>query len=145
MFSIATQKHTQWIYQPWNYKVIISLVFSLILFLVLDFSLAIPSKSAEEALALVKWKASLEVHGHSLLHSWSLSSVNATKISPCAWLGIHCNHARRVIGINPTSISLNNTPFFNSHSHYFLILCIVSNIIMSSLISSLYKSATAPS
>ncbi|GAY51267.1 hypothetical protein CUMW_132890 [Citrus unshiu] len=92
-----------------NNKVIISLVFPLILFVVLDFSLAISSNSAEEAHALVKWKASLEVHSRSLLHSWSLSSVNATKISPCAWSGIFCNHAERVVGINLTSISLNGT------------------------------------
>ncbi|XP_024033481.1 MDIS1-interacting receptor like kinase 2 [Citrus clementina] len=92
-----------------NNRVIISLVFPLILFLVLDFSLAVSSNSTEEAHALVKWKASLEVHSRSLLHSWSLSSVNATKISPCAWSGIHCNHAGRVFGINLTSISLNGT------------------------------------
>ena len=92
-----------------NNKVIISLVFPLILFLVLDFSLDVSSNSTEEALALVKRKASLEVHSRSLLHSWSLSSVNATKISTCTWSGIHCNHVGRVVGINLTSISLNGT------------------------------------
>ena len=92
-----------------NNRVIISLVFPLILFLVLDFSLAVSSNSTEEAHALVKWKASLEVHSRSLLHSWSLSFVNATKISLCTWSGIHCNHAGRVFGINLTSISLNGT------------------------------------
>ncbi|GAY51266.1 hypothetical protein CUMW_132880, partial [Citrus unshiu] len=73
------------------------------------FSLAVSSNSTEEAHALVKWKASLEVHSRSLLHSWSLSFVNATKISLCTWSGIHCNHAGRVFGINLTSISLNGT------------------------------------
>ncbi|ESR64576.1 hypothetical protein CICLE_v10007491mg [Citrus x clementina] len=72
-----------------NNRVIISLVFPLILFLVLDFSLAVSSNSTEEAHALVKWKASLEVHSRSLLHSWSLSSVNATKISPCACISLN--------------------------------------------------------
>ena len=92
-----------------NNRVIISLVFPLILFLVLDFSLDVSSNSIEEGHALVKWKASLKVHSRSLLHSWFLSSVNVTKISPCAWSGIHCNHAGRVVGINLTSMSLNGT------------------------------------
>ncbi|KAK9208656.1 hypothetical protein WN944_001015 [Citrus x changshan-huyou] len=74
-----------------------------------NFSLDVSSNSTKEAHALVKWKASLQVHSRSLLHSWSLSSVNATKISLCTWSGIHCNHARRAVGINLTSISLNGT------------------------------------
>ncbi|GAY51270.1 hypothetical protein CUMW_132910, partial [Citrus unshiu] len=73
------------------------------------FSLDVSSNSIEEGHALVKWKASLKVHSRSLLHSWFLSSVNVTKISPCAWSGIHCNHAGRVVGINLTSMSLNGT------------------------------------
>ena len=92
-----------------NNRVIISLIFPLILFLVLDFSLDVSSNSTEEDHALVKWKASLEVHSRFLLHSLFLSYVNVTKISPCAWSAIHCNHAGRVVGINLTSMSLNDT------------------------------------
>ncbi|GAY53264.1 hypothetical protein CUMW_148000 [Citrus unshiu] len=85
------------------------IVFSLILLLVSDFSLPVSSDSTEEARALLKWKTSLQIHSRSLLPSWTLSPVNATKKNLCAWSGIYCNHDERVVGINLTTTSLNGT------------------------------------
>ncbi|KAH9783407.1 MDIS1-interacting receptor like kinase 2 [Citrus sinensis] len=73
------------------------------------FSLPVSSDSTEEARALLKWKTSLQIHSRSLLPSWTLSPVNATKKNLCAWSGIYCNHDERVVGINLTTTSLNGT------------------------------------
>ena len=107
LFSIATQQHNQWIRQAW--KIIKYYITDFSPDLISYISLVVPSNSTKEALALVKWKVSLEVHSISLLHSWSISSINATKISSCAWPGTHCNNVGRVVGINLTSISLKGT------------------------------------
>ncbi|KAH9699477.1 putative leucine-rich repeat receptor-like protein kinase [Citrus sinensis] len=89
-----------------NNLVIFSLVF-LILFPILDFPLIVSCDSTEEAHALLKWKTSLQNQNGSLLPSWTLN--NPTKISPCTWFGIHCNHAGRVNSINLTSAGLKGT------------------------------------
>ncbi|KAL9437376.1 hypothetical protein AB3S75_023270 [Citrus x aurantiifolia] len=85
-------------------KVVSSLAL-LILFSLQDFSITVSSDSNEEADALLKWKASLQSHNRSLLPSWTNATTNvSSKISPCAWFGISCNDAGRVI-----NISLRNT------------------------------------
>ncbi|XP_024033574.1 probable leucine-rich repeat receptor-like protein kinase At1g35710 [Citrus clementina] len=89
-----------------NNSVIFSLVF-LILFHISDFPLIVSCDSTEEARALLKWKTNLQNQNGSLLPSWTLN--NPTKISPCAWFGIHCNHAGRVNSINLTSAGLKGT------------------------------------
>ncbi|XP_024035636.1 MDIS1-interacting receptor like kinase 2 [Citrus clementina] len=72
-----------------------------------DFPLIVSCDSTEEAHALLKWKTSLQNQNGSLLPSWTLN--NPTKISPCTWFGIHCNHAGRVNSINLTSAGLKGT------------------------------------
>ena len=89
-----------------NNSVIFSIVF-LILFPILDIPLIFSCDSTEEAHALLKWKTSLQNQNGSLLPSWTLN--NPTKISPCAWFGIYCNHAGRVNSINLTSAGLKGT------------------------------------
>ena len=84
----------------------------LILFLLLKFSHNVTSDSSEEAYALLKWKTSLQNQNlnSSLLSSWTLYPANATKISPCSWFGISCNHAgSRVISITMSTLGLNGT------------------------------------
>ena len=89
----------------------------LILSLLLNLSHSIASDYTKEALALRKWKRSLQNQNSSLLASWTLYPANATnvpsysktKISPCAWVGISCNQAERVISINLSSMGLNGT------------------------------------
>ncbi|ESR37344.1 hypothetical protein CICLE_v10030281mg, partial [Citrus x clementina] len=71
------------------------------------FPLIVSCDSTEEAHALLKWKTSLQNQNGSLLPSWTLN--NPTKISPCTWFGIHCNHAGRVNSINLTSAGLKGT------------------------------------
>ncbi|CDP20687.1 unnamed protein product [Coffea canephora] len=50
------------------------------------------SASAEEAAALLKWKASFLNQNNSFLISWNLQSGNAknSSIIPCTWAGISC-------------------------------------------------------
>ena len=98
---------------------------SILLFVCLHSSLDVASDSAEEAHALLKWKASLQNQNHpSLLPSWILYPVNATntstKLNPCTWFGISCNQAKSVVSINLTSTSLKGTLHqfsFSSFSH----------------------------
>ncbi|KAK9205597.1 hypothetical protein WN943_015865 [Citrus x changshan-huyou] len=72
----------------------------LILFFVLSFLITVSSASNEEADALLKWKASLQIHNRSLLSSWIKDTTNvSSKTSPCAWYGISCNDAGRVVNI----------------------------------------------
>ncbi|XP_027117129.1 uncharacterized protein [Coffea arabica] len=54
------------------------------------------SASAEEAAALLKWKASFQNQNNSFLTSWNLQSINAKKSSvlPCTWAGISCIDGR---------------------------------------------------
>ncbi|KAK8491240.1 hypothetical protein V6N12_030638 [Hibiscus sabdariffa] len=73
----------------------------------LSSSLNVASDSAAEAQAILKWKASLENQNHSLLLSWNTSKSNNP--SPCAWSGIHCNHADSVVRINLTLIGVKGT------------------------------------
>ena len=79
----------------------------LILFFVLSFLITVSSESNEEADALLKWKASLQIHNRSLLSSWIKDTSNvSSKISPCAWSGISCNDAGRVIKISLPGVGL---------------------------------------
>ncbi|CDP18613.1 unnamed protein product [Coffea canephora] len=50
------------------------------------------SASAEEAAALLKWKASFLNQNNSFLTSWNLQSGNAknSSVLPCTWAGISC-------------------------------------------------------
>ncbi|CDP11195.1 unnamed protein product [Coffea canephora] len=50
------------------------------------------SASAEEAAALLKWKARCQNQNNGLLTSWNLQSINASNSSnlPCTWAGISC-------------------------------------------------------
>ncbi|KAH9782759.1 MDIS1-interacting receptor like kinase 2 [Citrus sinensis] len=85
---------------------VVSLVL-LILFFVLSFLITVSSESNEEADALLKWKASLQIHNRSLLSSWIKDTSNvSSKISPCAWSGISCNDAGRVIKISLPGVGL---------------------------------------
>ncbi|GAY65682.1 hypothetical protein CUMW_242990 [Citrus unshiu] len=64
----------------------------------------------EKADALLKWKASLQNHNRSLLSSWINDATNvSSKIRPCAWSGISCNDAGRVINISLTNTGLSGT------------------------------------
>ncbi|KAI3460103.1 hypothetical protein Pfo_016766 [Paulownia fortunei] len=64
------------------------------------------SKVAErmEAIALLKWKASLDNQSQSLLHSWGVTNNN-----PCKWVGIGCNLAGRVALLNLSSNGIRGT------------------------------------
>ncbi|KAK9178081.1 hypothetical protein WN943_027271 [Citrus x changshan-huyou] len=71
------------------------------------FLITVSSESNEEADALLKWKASLQIHNRSLLSSWIKDTSNvSSKISPCAWSGISCNDAGRVINISLRGVGL---------------------------------------
>ncbi|XP_027150439.1 probable leucine-rich repeat receptor-like protein kinase At1g35710 [Coffea eugenioides] len=60
--------------------------------------------TANEGKALLTWKSSLDNHSQSQLSSWS-SSAN-----PCSnWVGIRCNKAGRISGINITSSGIRGT------------------------------------
>ncbi|KAJ4723327.1 putative Receptor protein kinase [Melia azedarach] len=97
-----------------NTHVILQNVGLLVMLLLLNISHSFASDYTEEAYSLLNWKASLQKDSGSILPSWTLYPINATndsshseaKIGPCTWSGIHCNHARRVVGINLTHIGL---------------------------------------
>ncbi|KAH9782730.1 MDIS1-interacting receptor like kinase 2 [Citrus sinensis] len=94
---------------PTPNAVVPSLVFPIIFFW-LSFQITISSESNEEADALLKWKASLQNHNRSLLSSWINDATNvSSKLSPCAWSGISCNDAGRVINISLPNIGVNGT------------------------------------
>ncbi|GAY52486.1 hypothetical protein CUMW_142190, partial [Citrus unshiu] len=80
------------------------------------FPLIVSCDSTEEARALLKWKTNLQNQNGSLLPSWTPN--NPTKISPCAWFGIHCNHAGRVNSFNLTSAGLKGTLHVFSFSSF---------------------------
>ncbi|XP_024043046.1 MDIS1-interacting receptor like kinase 2-like [Citrus clementina] len=102
---------------------VVSLVL-LILFFVLSFLITVSSESNEEADALLKWKASLQIHNRSLLSSWIKDTSNvSSKISPCAWSGISCNDAGRVIKISLPGVGLKGKLHdfsFSSFPHAYL-------------------------
>ncbi|KAK9087800.1 hypothetical protein Syun_030194 [Stephania yunnanensis] len=60
-----------------------------------------------EAEALLRWKNSLN-YSHSLT-SWISVNGGANSTSPCNWVGIQCNEAQRVIGVNLSNSRLNGT------------------------------------
>ncbi|XP_044476845.1 MDIS1-interacting receptor like kinase 2-like [Mangifera indica] len=96
---------------------VFSLVFLLLFVVMSHSSPGIASNCTQEALALLKWKASLQNQSHSILPSWTLSYADATntsthlktKISPCTWFGISCNRAGSITSINLTSAGLKGT------------------------------------
>ncbi|GAY32773.1 hypothetical protein CUMW_274200 [Citrus unshiu] len=93
-----------------NMNKVVSSLALLILFSLLDFSITVSSDSNEEADALLKWKASLQSHNRSLLPSWTNATTNvSSKICPCAWFGISCSDAGRVINISLRNTGLSGT------------------------------------
>ncbi|XP_065880920.1 MDIS1-interacting receptor like kinase 2-like [Euphorbia lathyris] len=88
-----------------NFK--ISLSFLLFILLILLSSNYIASVSADEASALLKWKATLHQTNNTDLSSWNTSSNNQTDASPCGWFGIVCNDAGKVQNLNLTGLDLN--------------------------------------
>ncbi|ESR55368.1 hypothetical protein CICLE_v10023288mg [Citrus x clementina] len=65
---------------------------------------------SKEAHALRKSKASLQSHNRSLLPSWTIATTNVSSdITLCAWSGIGCNAAGRVVYINFTNTGLSGT------------------------------------
>ncbi|WRX30507.1 Protein kinase domain - like 10 [Theobroma cacao] len=80
-----------------------------------------------EALALLKWKASIQNQNQSVLPSWNISTATApntsthlkTKTNPCAWFGIHCRNADTIMRINLTGYGVkemgNITNLFEVH------------------------------
>ncbi|XP_059635545.1 MDIS1-interacting receptor like kinase 2-like [Cornus florida] len=97
-------------------QMILSFV-SVVLFVMLSSSPYVVSASAEEAKALLNWKASLQLHNNSMLTSWSLPSNNGTYSSshrmtstgPCTWFGISCNIDGSVMRLNLTNSSVKGT------------------------------------
>ncbi|XP_015962021.1 MDIS1-interacting receptor like kinase 2-like [Arachis duranensis] len=59
--------------------------------------------SIEEAIALLKWKSSLENQSQVVLSSWK----NGT--SPCRWGGIQCDHSNSVAIMNLENLGLKGT------------------------------------
>ncbi|CAI9276209.1 unnamed protein product [Lactuca saligna] len=84
------------------------LLFSISL-LIITFSV-IPnftSGSLEEANALLKWKASLEIPKNSLLSSWISIPLNSSASVPCtSWFGVVCNAGGSIQKLNLTSSGL---------------------------------------
>ncbi|KAL7609349.1 hypothetical protein Lser_V15G11998 [Lactuca serriola] len=68
------------------------------------------SASLEEANALLKWKASLEIPKNSLLSSWISLALNSSASVPCtSWFGVVCNSDGSIQKLNLTSSGLNGT------------------------------------
>ncbi|KAI3764671.1 hypothetical protein L2E82_14682 [Cichorium intybus] len=66
------------------------------------------SASLEEANALLKWKASLQIQNNSLVSSWL--PMNSTTPAPCtSWFGVVCNDDGSIHRLNLTSSGLNGT------------------------------------
>ena len=94
----------------------------------------------EEVDALLNWKASLQNETQPPLPSWNLrnyatnsSNNQNTSSIPCSWLGISCNQAGSVIGLNMTNSGLEGIV------HGFSILAW-----MNSLVQSLLKLVNCP-
>ena len=85
-------------------------LFSLVTLAMLHSSFNVASLQVnEDANALLNWKASLQNETQPPLPSWNLhnyannsSNNQNTSSIPCCWLGISCNQARSVIGLNMT-------------------------------------------
>ena len=89
-------------------------LFSLVTLAMLHSSFNVASLQVnEEADALLNWKASLQ--NETPLPSWNLhnyatnsSNNQNTSSIPCSWLGISCNQARSVIGLNMTKYAFGS-------------------------------------
>ncbi|CAL5421489.1 unnamed protein product [Camellia sinensis] len=86
----------------------VSLVLLVILF---SSTIIVATASAQEANALIAWKATLQSPNHSPLTSWVLSPHDniSTSIGPCSWFGITCNFDGSVNTLNLTNSSVNGT------------------------------------
>ncbi|CAH1413894.1 unnamed protein product [Lactuca virosa] len=68
------------------------------------------SASLEEANALLKWKANLEIPKNSLLSSWIPLHLNSSASVPCtSWFGVVCNADGSIQKLNLTSSGLKGT------------------------------------
>ncbi|PWA81297.1 leucine-rich repeat receptor-like protein kinase family protein [Artemisia annua] len=69
------------------------------------------SATSEEANALLKWKASLQIPNNSqIVSSWTLPQSNSSAPSPCtSWLGIVCNTDGNINRLNLTMSDLEGT------------------------------------
>ncbi|GJR56231.1 MDIS1-interacting receptor like kinase 2-like protein [Tanacetum coccineum] len=69
------------------------------------------SGSLEEANALLKWKASLEIPNNSqIVSSWTLPPTKSSESAPCTfWLGIVCNADGNINRLNLTMSDLKGT------------------------------------
>ncbi|KAF5755476.1 putative protein kinase RLK-Pelle-LRR-XI-1 family [Helianthus annuus] len=83
------------------------------------------SASLDEANALLKWKATLQIPNNSLLSSWTPLPMNATASTPCtSWFGVVCNDYWSIYRLNLTSSQLNGTldqfpfSFLHNLSHF---------------------------
>ncbi|CDP18614.1 unnamed protein product [Coffea canephora] len=77
------------------------------------------SASADEAAALLKWKASFQNQNNSFLTSWNLQSINAKKSSvlPCTWAGISCIDGK-IFGSIPKQIgNLSKLSYLNFYAN----------------------------
>ncbi|KAK7842531.1 mdis1-interacting receptor like kinase 2 [Quercus suber] len=88
-------------------------------------------KVNEEADALLNWKASLRNETQPPLPSWNLrnyatnsSNNQNTSSIPCSWLGISCNQAGSVIGLNMTNSGLEGTVIEKCDIYSFGVLAI---------------------
>ncbi|XP_059649809.1 MDIS1-interacting receptor like kinase 2-like [Cornus florida] len=90
---------------------------SVLVFTILLSSPNLASVSVQEAIALLKWKASLQHQNNSLLTSWifpsnfSSSSHPKTSAIPCTWSGISCNIDGSVTRLNLTNSNVNELAF----------------------------------
>ncbi|XP_023769981.1 probable leucine-rich repeat receptor-like protein kinase At1g35710 [Lactuca sativa] len=76
------------------------------LFLIPNFT----SAYLEEANALLKWKASLEIPKNSFLSSWIPLPLNSSASAPCtSWFGVVCNADGSIQKLNLTSSRLKGT------------------------------------
>nr|XP_048330567.1 probable leucine-rich repeat receptor-like protein kinase At1g35710 [Ziziphus jujuba var. spinosa] len=112
------------------------------LFFVTNLAIIVVFASNEEAIALSKWKASLQ-NSQPLLASWtdlpngtfnSSTELGATT-TPCNWFGIYCDLAGKVIMINLTSSGLQGTlnEFMFSHFPNLLYLDLSMNFIFGAI------------
>ncbi|CAH1416171.1 unnamed protein product [Lactuca virosa] len=85
------------------------LLFSLALLIIpLSIIQNFASASIEEANALLKWKASLQIPNNSLVSSWL--PMNSSASAPCtSWLGVICNTDGSIHTLNLTSSGINGT------------------------------------
>ncbi|XP_048333237.2 MDIS1-interacting receptor like kinase 2-like isoform X1 [Ziziphus jujuba] len=104
---------------PWSPNLVVRSLDLFFLFIIILLFLLCSSScfaASGEAVALVKWKDSLDMNPttHSLLRSWNLNSTNSTSHhlynnTPCSWVGITCNDFGSVINITLESSNLKGT------------------------------------